>query len=75
MPVEQNCKEGTSLAYIDKKENYNFFIYKEVQTGAVAKSYMTYGLLKYDPIICAFPHILGSPSLYMTLQPLPSEFP
>ncbi len=25
--------------------------------------------------ICAFPHILGSPSSYMTLQPLPSEFP
>jgi hypothetical protein len=25
--------------------------------------------------ICAFPHILGSPSLYMTLQPLSSEFP
>ncbi len=25
--------------------------------------------------ICAFPHILGSPSSYMTLQPLPSEYP
>jgi hypothetical protein len=25
--------------------------------------------------ICAFPPILGSPSSYMTLQPLPSEFP
>ncbi len=25
--------------------------------------------------ICAFPHILGSPSLYMTLQLLYSEFP
>ncbi len=24
--------------------------------------------------ICAFPHILGSPSSYMTLQPIPSEF-
>ncbi len=25
--------------------------------------------------ICAFPHILGSPSSYMTLHPIPSEFP
>jgi hypothetical protein len=25
--------------------------------------------------ICAFPHILGSPSSYMTLQLLHSEFP
>jgi hypothetical protein len=23
-------------------------IFKEIQTGAVAKSYLTYGLLKYD---------------------------
>ncbi len=44
MPVEQNCKEGTSLAYTDKK---NVLIYKEIQTGAGAKSYMTKGLLKF----------------------------
>ncbi len=25
--------------------------------------------------ICAFPHILGSPSSYMILHPIPSEFP
>jgi hypothetical protein len=24
---------------------------------------------------CAFPHVLGSPTSYMSLQPLPSEFP
>ena len=29
----------------------------------------------YDENIWAFPHILGSPSLYMTLHPIPSEFP
>jgi hypothetical protein len=45
MPVDQNCREGTSLAYTDKK---NVLIYKEIQTGACAKSYMTNGLLKYD---------------------------
>jgi hypothetical protein len=40
-----------------KKEENIFLIYKEIQKGAVAKSYMTNGLL------------------YITLQPLPSEFP
>jgi hypothetical protein len=34
----------TSL-YTDKKENQIFLIYKEIQSGAVAKSYMTDGLL------------------------------
>jgi hypothetical protein len=29
----------------DKKENQIFLIYKEIQSGAVAKSYMTNGLL------------------------------
>jgi hypothetical protein len=47
-------------------------MYNEIQNGAVAKSYMTNGLLKY---ICTFPHILESPSSYMTLQLIPSEFP
>jgi hypothetical protein len=27
--------------YTDKKENQNFLIYKEIQSGAIAKSYMT----------------------------------
>jgi hypothetical protein len=35
--------------YTDKKENKIFLIYKEIpQKGAVAKSYMTNGLLIYD---------------------------
>jgi hypothetical protein len=41
-------------------------------------SYVTNGLLMYVHIwgnICAFPHILGSPYSYMTLQLLHSEFP
>jgi hypothetical protein len=33
--------------YTDKKENQIFLIYKEFQNGAVAKSYMTNGLLTY----------------------------
>jgi hypothetical protein len=31
-----------------KKEKEKFLIYKEIQKGAVAKSYMTNGLLIYD---------------------------
>ncbi len=33
--------------YTEKKENQIFFIYMEIQNGAVAKSYMTNGLLTY----------------------------
>ncbi len=36
---------------------------------------MTNSLLTYGEIYCAFPHILESPSSYMTLQLLHSEFP
>jgi hypothetical protein len=49
------------LDHTDKKENKIFLIYKEIQKGAVAKSYMTNGLLILLNV-CAFPHILGSSS-------------
>jgi hypothetical protein len=39
----------------DKKENKIFLIYKEIQNGAVAKSYMTNDLLIYGEI---FEHLL-----------------
>jgi hypothetical protein len=39
----QTCK----VTYTDKKENQIFLIYKEIQNGVVAKSYMAYGLLIY----------------------------
>jgi hypothetical protein len=43
----------TSL-YTDKKENQIFLIYKEIQNGAVAKSYMTNGhLILLGPPGCA----------------------
>jgi hypothetical protein len=44
-----------ATSYTDKKENQNFPIYKEIQNGAVAKSYITNGLLIYGEI---FPHFL-----------------
>jgi hypothetical protein len=42
--------------YTDKKENQIFLIYKEIQSGAVAKSYMsmTNGLLIYRAIFAHF---------------------
>ncbi len=37
-----------NVMYTEKKENKIFLIYKEIQTGSGAKSYMTYDLLIYD---------------------------
>jgi hypothetical protein len=50
-PISQILETGCT----DKKENQNFPIYKEIQNGAVAKSYITNGLLIYREI---FPHYL-----------------
>ncbi len=61
--------------YTDKKKIKFFLIYKEIQNGAVAKLYMTNKPPHIWLNICAFPHILGSPSSYMTLQHLHSKFP
>jgi hypothetical protein len=52
-------------SYTDKK-NQIFLIYEEIQSGAVAKSYMTNGLLIYGEIFAHFLHIIGCPSSYMT---------
>ncbi len=62
------------IYHTDKKEKKIFLIYKDIQKEAVAKSYITNGLLIYEKFF-AFPHKLGSPSSYMTLQLLSSEFP
>ncbi len=62
-PPKKNILFGYNRT--DKKENLIFLIYKEIQSGAVAKSYMTNGLLIHIwGNICAFSHILGSPSSY-----------
>jgi hypothetical protein len=43
------------MSYTDKKENKVFlFFCKEIQTGAIAKLYMTNGLLIYDQIFSHF---------------------
>jgi hypothetical protein len=41
--------------YTDKKENKIFLIYREIQNGAVAKSYMRKGFLIYDEMRKYFP--------------------
>jgi hypothetical protein len=64
-------------ALIKKKIKFTSYIRKFRTEHAVAKSYMTNGLLIYGDWgnIYAYPHIFGSPSSYMTLQLLHSEFP
>ncbi len=41
--------------YTDKKENQTFLIYREIQSGAVAKSYMRKGFLIYEEMRKYFP--------------------
>ncbi len=60
MPVPHRLR----IDHSDKKENQIFLIYKEIRNDAVAKIYMTNGLLIYGEIfelfliyIEALPHI------------------
>jgi hypothetical protein len=60
------------IQYTDKKENIIFIIYKDIQKESGAKSFMASSyFVKYLRISS----IVGSPSSYMTLHPIPSEFP
>jgi hypothetical protein len=52
--------------FTDKKENQIFLIFKEIQSGAVAKSYMRKGFLTYEEMPKYFPM---SPGPYM-MRPL-----
>jgi hypothetical protein len=47
----QNCE---LTRHTDKKENQICLIYKEIQNGAVAKSYLTNGLVIYGEILAHF---------------------
>jgi hypothetical protein len=46
------------ILYTNKKLKQIFLIYKEIQSGAVAKSYMTNGLLIYGIYGEIFAHFL-----------------
>jgi hypothetical protein len=64
------------LSHTDKKEKKIFLIYKEIQSGAVAKSYMyEEGLPNIWGNAQIVPHIWGGRKSYRTLQLLHSEFP
>jgi hypothetical protein len=45
----------TLWLYTDKKENLIFLIYKEIQSGAIAKSYLRKGFLMYEEMHKYFP--------------------
>jgi hypothetical protein len=47
-------RDTVIVSYTDKKEKEIFLIYKEIQNGAVAKSYMTNGLLIIGEIFAHF---------------------
>jgi hypothetical protein len=48
-------KKGECILHTDKKENQIFVIYKEIQSGAVAESYMRKGFLIYEEMRKYFP--------------------
>jgi hypothetical protein len=66
-----------SHSYALKKKKINFFPkYKEIHSGAVAKSYMSKGFPIYQEMGKYFPIYKEAVSyMYMTLQLLHSEFP
>jgi hypothetical protein len=49
--------------HTNKTENQIFIIYKEIQNGAVANSYMTNGLLIYGEIFAHFLIFIRKPFL------------
>jgi hypothetical protein len=66
--------EKMILRYTDEKEKEIFLIYKEIQMGSVAQSYMRKGFLIYEEMrkyLTIYEEAVGH---NMTLQPIPSEF-
>ncbi len=53
-PKLLECPPDVAFPWTDKKENQIFLIYKEIQNGAVAKSYMTNGFLICGEIFAHF---------------------
>jgi hypothetical protein len=72
-PVWQSYIDSDYPKLIKKKEYFPHSLGNSEGTGA--KSYFTNDLLIYGENSCAFSYIIGSPSSYMTLHPIPSEFP
>ncbi len=67
---------GTATKYTDKKENQIFLICKEIQSGAVAKSYMRKGYLIYEEMrkyFFIYEEGVSHIWVNMTLQRLPQK--
>jgi hypothetical protein len=43
--------------YTDKRKNLTFLLYREIQSGAVAKSYVRKGFLIYEEMRKYFPYM------------------
>jgi hypothetical protein len=55
IPQTHSPIEVIVTRYTDKKEERTFLKYREIQSGAVAKSYIRNGFLKYDEMQKYFP--------------------
>ena len=53
--ITKLAMERSQRVSTDKKENQIFLIHKEIQSGAVAKSYMRKGFLIYEEMRKYFP--------------------
>ncbi len=53
--VTEKDRDREIRIHTDKKENKIFLIYKEIQSGAVAKSFMRKGFLIYEEMRKYFP--------------------
>jgi hypothetical protein len=53
--ADHNIYSTTTSIYTDKKENQIFLIYREIQSGVVAKSYMRKGFLIFEEMRKYFP--------------------
>jgi hypothetical protein len=51
-------------SHTDKKENQIFLIYQEIQSGAVAQSYMRKGFLIYEEMCKFSPYMRGPLVIY-----------
>ncbi len=59
--------------HTDKKENQIFLIYREIQSGAVAKSYMRKGFLIYEDMGKYFPTLYQEQAVFGKMKMDPAK--
>jgi hypothetical protein len=62
--AKRRPKVGSTADYTDKQENQIFLIYKEIQSGAVAKSYMRKSFLIYEENLIFFLSVYCHPERF-----------